>query len=431
MPKYFKLIIFVFIILILALSQAKAQEVLTWQDCLKEATKNNPDLISSQEAVKEYQANKSITASSLYPQIDSSISGSTAETTSTSTSGVKTTKTSDTYAYGVSGTQLLFDGFKTFDNVRAASENVKAAQYNYKFTSSDVRFRLRSAFINLLKAQELLKITQEIYDIRKNNLVLITLSYESGLEHKGALLNAEANLDSAKFDIAQAKRSLEVAQRELIKEMGRTVFSALIVEGDFKVSEPVSEKPDFEALADIHPYLGKLIAQKNAASFGIKAAKAEFLPQLSASAGANRSSAKWMPEDDNWNIGLTLSFPIFEGGLRLAQVAKARAQFNQAQADERSAKDELILTLQEAWAELQDALQTVKVQGKFLLAAQERAKIAESQYSLGMIQYDNWIIIEDDLVRQKKTLLDSQAQALLAEASWIQAKGETIEYAQK
>ena len=138
-----------------------------------------------------------------------------------------------------------------------------------------------------------------------------------------------------------------------------------------------------------------------------------------------------MPEDDNWNIGLTLSFPIFEGGLRLAQVAKARAQFNQAQADERSAKDELILTLQEAWAELQDALQTVKVQGKFLLAAQERAKIAESQYSLGMIQYDNWIIIEDDLVRQKKTLLDSQAQALLAEASWIQAKGETIEYAQK
>ena len=431
MFKSLRLIIIFLLFFMLVFSQARAQEVLTWQDCIKEAAKNHPDLISSQEAVKEYQANKSITASSLLPQIDSSVSGTTTETTSTSTSGTKTTKTTDTYAYGVTGTQLLFDGFKTYDNVKAASENLKAAQYNYKFTSSEVRLSLRTAFINLLKAQELLNITQEIYNIRKNNLVLITLSYESGLEHKGALLNAEANLDSAKFEIAQAKRSLEVAQRELNKEMGRSQFSALQVKGDFKVEDAVLEKPDFEVLAESHPYLEKLIAQKNAASFGIKAAKADFLPQLSASAGVNRSSAQWPPEDNNWNAGLSLSFPIFEGGLRLAQVAKAKAQFYQAQANQRSAKDELVLALQEAWAELQDTVETVEVQKKFLQAAQERAKIAEAQYSLGMIQFDNWIIIEDELVRMKKAFLDSQAQALLAEASWIQAKGDTLEYGKK
>jgi outer membrane protein TolC len=430
MFRYLKLIATFLLFFMFAFSQAGAEEILTWQDCIKEAAKNHPDLISSQEAVKEYQASKKISASPLLPQIDSSLSGSTANTTTTS-SGITTRKTTDTYSYGVTGTQLLFDGFKTYDNLKAASENVKAAEYNYKFTSSEVRLRLRRAFINLLKAQELLNITQEIYKIRKNDLVLITLSYESGLEHKGALLNAEANLDSAKFEIAQAKRTLEVAQRELIKEMGRSQVSALLVKGDFKVSDAALEKPDFETLANNHPYLGKLIAQKNSASFGIKAAKAEFLPQLSAQAGSNRSSSQWPPENNNWNAGLTLSFPIFEGGLRLAQVARARAQFNQAQANERSAKDELIVALQQSWAELQDAVETVEVQKKFLQAAQERAKIAEAQYSLGMIQFDNWIIIEDDLVRAKKTFLDSQTQTLLAEASWIQAKGDTLEYAQK
>jgi len=69
------------------------------------------------------------------------------------------------------------------------------------------------------------------------------------------------------------------------------------------------------------------------------------------------------------------------------------------------------------------------VQRKFLEAAQERARIAEAQYSLGLIQFDNWTIIEDDLVGTKKAFLDTQANALLAEANWISAKGETLEYA--
>jgi outer membrane protein TolC len=414
----------------LAQSAKEAEEILAWQDCIKEAQKNHPDLISAEENVKQLEAGKKITASTLFPQIDSNVGGSTAKTTTT-TSGTKTSKTTDTYTYGVSATQLLFDGTKTINDVKAAKEFIKAAQYNYRFTSTEVRLRLRTAFISLLKAQELLNITEEIYNIRRGNLELITLRYESGLEHKGALLNAQANLAQAQFEIAQAKRILEVVQRQLIKEIGRTKFSPLRVQGDFKVSDVASEKPDFETLAKNSPSLEKLIAQKNAAAFGIKSAQANFFPELSAQAGANKKSSRWPPQDDQLDAGLTLSFPIFEGGLRLAEVAQAKAIFNQAQANERSTKDGVIVTLEQAWAALQDAVETVQVQKKFLEAAQERSKISEVQYSLGLIQFDNWTIIEDDLVREKKAFLDAQANALLGEADWIYAKGETLEYAQK
>ncbi len=430
MSKYLRFII-IFLLLFTGFpSNVRAEEVLTWQDCIKEARKNHPDLISAEENVKQLEASKKITASTLFPQIDSNVSGSTAKTTTT-TSGITTSKTTDTYTYGVTGTQLLFDASKTINDVKAASENLKAAQFNYRFTSTEVRLRLRTAFISLLKAQELLNITEEIYKIRRGNLELITLRYESGLEHKGALLNAQANLDQAQFEIGQAKRILEVVQRQLIKEMGRTQVSPLRVQGEFKVSDVASEKPDFEALAKNNPSLEKLIAQKNAAAFGIKSTQANFFPELSAQAGANRKSSLWPPQDEQWDAGLTLSFPIFEGGLRLAEVAQAKAIFNQAQANERSTKDGVIVTLEQTWATLQDAVETVQVQKKFLEAAQERSKIAEAQYSLGLIQFDNWTIIEDDLVRAKKAFLDNQANALLAEADWIQAKGETLEYAQK
>jgi len=422
-----KLLISAFLVLA-CIRMGYAEEKLTWQACIEEARKNHPDLISAEEGIKQYEAGKKITASALYPQIDSSADVSR-ERTKTTASGKTTKKTANSFGYGVTGSQSLFDGLKTANDAKAASENIKAAKFNYRFTSSEVRLRLRAAFINLLKAQELLNIAQEIYNIRRGNLELITLSYESGIEHRGALLTAQANLAEAEFEIAQNKRALQVAQRELIKEMGRVKLSPIRVEGEFRVADEILEKPDFEALANKNPSLGKLTAQKNAASFGIKAAQAEFLPQLSAQAGASKSNSHWPPDNEQLNAGLTLSFPLFEGGLRLAQVAQAKAIFNQAQANERSTKDGIVVTLQQAWAALADAVETVGVEKKFLEASEERAKISEAQYSLGLIQFDNWTIIEDQLVSAKKAFLNAQAGALLAEANWVQAKGETLEYA--
>jgi outer membrane protein TolC len=404
-----------------------AEDVLTWDDCIREAAKNHPDLIAAVEVVNQSKAVKKITASTLFPQINSSVNAATAKTT-TSDSGDKTSQTQDVYSYGVSGSQLIFDGFKTINNVKAASENIKASQQNYRFTSSTVRFRLRSAFIDLLKAQELILVARDITKIRRDNLVLITLRYQSGQEHRGALLNAEANLAEAKFEMDQAKRALEVAEQELNKELGRQTFASVQVKGDFQVSDSVKEKPDFEVLVQNNPSLQQLIAQKNAAAFSVKAAQGSFFPTLSALGNAARASSHWPPGNDQWDLGLGLSLPIFEGGLRVAQVSQAKAILNQTVANERSARDGVILSLEQTWAVLQNAIDNVGVQEKFLIATEERAKIAEAQYSIGTITYDNWTIIEDDLVNAKKTFLNAQANALVSEASWILAKGETLEH---
>ncbi|MFA7677794.1 MAG: TolC family protein, partial [Candidatus Omnitrophota bacterium] len=67
----------------------------------------------------------------------------------------------------------------------------------------------------------------------------------------------------------------------------------------------------------------------------------------------------------------------------------------------------------------------------FLEAAQERSRIGGSQYSIGLINFDDWIILEDNLVSAKKSYLNAQADVLIAEAQWVQAKGGTLEYAQE
>ncbi|MFH1045559.1 MAG: TolC family protein [Candidatus Omnitrophota bacterium] len=403
---------------------AAAIEELAWRDCVEQARQNHPDLAAAEEQVNQAKADKAIETSALFPQID-------AETSARTSRAATADDESDSYAYGATAQQLIFDGFQTVNNINSARENLSSEQYNYAVTSSDIRLNLRMAFVGLLKAQELLAITEDIAARRKENVELVKLRYEAGREHKGSLLNSQANLAQAEFEVSQAKRNIELGQRQLTKELGRRQLTAIKAQGELAIEAVDKEKPDCERLAQNIPFLQALIAEKEAARYSLRSAKASFFPEVYASASADKSEEHWPPQNDGWSAGVSVSLPIFEGGSRLAEVAKARAKFKQAKAQEISGRDSVILILEETWKELQDAVEKVAVEEKFLQAAEERAKITQAQYSTGLISFDNWSIIEDNLVNARKSFLNAKATALLAQANWIQAKGGTLEDEEK
>ena len=147
------------------ISSGAQAEPLTWQDCAREARDHHPDLISASEKLKEVTADKVITQSAARPQINGEVSGRRSKATSSNET--------NSYSYSVTGSQLLYDGFKTSNEIKAASENIKTSQYNYAAVSSDVRLALRAAFVELLKAQELVALTEDIASRRKQNLELV------------------------------------------------------------------------------------------------------------------------------------------------------------------------------------------------------------------------------------------------------------------
>lgn len=409
------------IVLITGLSAVNGAvaQILTWEDCVREARQKNPNLLSAIEKLEQAGINLTVSKSNYYPQINGSVSAQTAK--------AQEAKRNENYSYGLSGRQLLFDGFKSQYSVAASSESLKIAVFSYAVSSSNVRLQLRKDFINLLKAQELLTMTTEIATRRKQSLALVTLGYESGREHSGSLLTAQSDLAEAEFEVDQARRNLELAQRALWSDLGNSKFSPIQAQGELKVPLLPLAPPDFEQIVDSVPLLKELIAQKEISRLNLNIAKADFYPQVYASASASRSNSDWPPDRDQWSAGVSLSVPLFSGGSRVSAVNKSKSALRQAQADERSGRASVILTLAESWANLQDAVGQLGVQQKFLTAAEERAKIAEAQYKIGLMSFDNWIIIEDDIIRVKKALLNTQSNALLAEANWEQAKGVTID----
>jgi outer membrane protein TolC len=421
-------------------SHAMADMEIPWANCVKEAKKSHPDLVSAAEKIGQAKATKEITRSATLPQLTGNANETTSqgpsgniqiEQTGSSTQGFvgggPKGSTTD-YSFGANAQQLLFDGFKTSYQLSSDQRNIYASRYNYDVTSSNIRLRLRIAYANLLASQELLKVTEGIEKRRKDTLDLVKMRYEGGREHRGSLLTSEADLAQAVYDVKQAKRGIYMAQRQLVKELGWSRYTPLTAVGDFEVNDSDPDRPDFERLAETTPLLQQLMAQKEAAKFGLRSAKAQFYPTVYASGNASNSNTDAFPDQNAWSIGTTVTLPIFDGGNTIATVQKAKAALGQSEADERSGRDGVIVTLSNAWTVLQNAIDLVVVQRKFLMATEERAKISKAEYAIGLLIYDNWIIIENNLVSAKKNYLNAELAALIAEANWIQAKGGTLDY---
>ncbi len=419
MKRSISIIVIMMFIIGLGVTHSAMAQDLTWEDCVREARQNNPNLLSATEKLKQAGVNLTTTKSNYYPQISGSAGAQTSKADGTDRS--------NSYSYGVSGRQLIFDGLKSQFNVAVSSATLRSSIYNYAVTSSNLRLQLKKDFVSLLKAQKLVTITAEIAQRRKQSLELIKLGYEAGREHKGSLLTAQADLAEAEFEVSQASRNLEIASRTLGADLGYDKYRPIQVQGDLTVTwlDPIA--PDFEQIAASVPLLQALIAQKEASRLSLKSATAEMYPSVYASGSAGKSGSNWPPDRSQWSAGVNLSVPIFSGGSQVAARKKSESAYNQSLAEERNGRTSVILTLAESWANLQDALGQLSVQQKFLAATEERSKIAEAQYKIGLMSFDNWIIIEDDLIRAKKAILDNEANAMIAEANWIQAKGVTLD----
>ncbi len=412
--------------------RARAAETLTWGQCLSEAASNHPDLRAAAAAVRKAEAQVAVDQGGLYPTVSISGSGNRSGNFTDGGGGSSLASTSSGgngyWSAVASASQLLFDGGKTRNTISSDRETAKASQYAADVISSSTRYALRTAFVQLLTAQQQVKLAAEIVEIRRHSLRLIGLLYKSGSENIGSYSKAKADLAQAEFELAQAARGLKVAQAVLCTQLGRRNISVLAVSAPFTATESVGARPDFDQLVRDHPSFRQLAAQSEASRYGLEAARSAFVPKVTLSSSVGNSAFPSIPpERINWLVGFNVSVPIYQGGTGKATVAMARASLNQFAANEESGYLSLLRTLEQSWKNFRDAAENVDVQKLYLAAAAERAKISDAQYSSGLVTFNDWTIIEDNLVSAKKSYLTARSTLLTAEAAWVQAKGGTFE----
>ena len=189
---------------------------------------------------------------------------------------------------------------------------------------------------------------------------------------------------------------------------------------------PSEPDPDFRGIAENIPSLRRARATLQSAGNSVDAARSQLYPGLDALTGISRGGDDWPPDSNRWSAGLSMNFPFFTGGRTAYDVRSARAEQRRAQATLRDTRERAVVDLEETLAAYRDAAERHEVQNEFLEAARLRAEIGRSQYTSGLLSFQDWDLIENDLISTEKSWLSSKSDVWLAQAGWLRAQGKGL-----
>ena len=417
-------------------------DALTWEKCVRLATLNNPDLVASHESLRSYEAKYGGSYSAYFPQITASAGGSYNHTSSTQASGGETLNSSgDTtfsgasfggganllhqYTASVTVSQTIYVGGLTPGNVTQAGANYRAQVAAFVLEKSLISDDLKSAFAQLLYAQELVTLNEQIVKRRRSDADMIHLKHDGGRENKGADLLSESDYQQAVLNFHNAQRNVVVSQHQLAQVMGVKLKNPIVAVGQLITQTPPAS-PDLDKLAVETPTHFQQVSTAEASRAGITIAQAGFLPTVSASVSLDREDQRFFPKSSGWDADLSVSLPIFDGGKTYFNVSAAEAALRQSLANLQSSDDNSVYTLAQNYSTLLTDIETVGVNQSTVAAQKVRSEIGGGQYSNGLISFTDFNLIENDLVTSENQELQSRRDAVIAEANWEYAQGKGV-----
>ncbi|MDZ4816244.1 MAG: TolC family protein [Verrucomicrobiota bacterium] len=404
--------------LISAVSLYAGENTITWAEAVMEAAKRNPDLVASYAGVRGSRAGYYGTYSDFLPQVSV---GSGFNRSGTESQGFTTI--SESYSGNLSARQTLFDGFRNVANVQTGKAQYQVSQANLQGVKSQVSFDLKRAFADLLFSQELVVLNEAIAERRRENARLVDFVFEGGRENRGNKLLSTASFHEAELGVSQSRRDRQVAQKELLRVLGRGGDGDIRVTGNFMPTPPKT-KPDFFKIAEATPRLDVAEGQLDVAKAGVTRAQSQFFPQVAMTGSLLQSGNGFYPEDSGWAMGVSVSFPFFPGGKSLFDFQQAKAEFDSSQARLRGVSLQVGVDLERAYQDFLNSMERLAIDDELLEAIEVRAQIARSQYESGLISFQNWDDIENLLIIRRRQRLDSVRRSIIAEASWERAQGK-------
>ena len=306
----------------------------------------------------------------------------------------------------------------------------EGANYELERTQLDIIVEVATAYLNILQAQTNLSIQLKTVEVTKENYSISKSKNAIGYTGPADLYRWEAELATQNISLNVAYASVKQAKFRLNQLLNRPVdepFSVskekvedqllLTSDGRLQLISDLGMVEKFTAFIvdfskDKLPTLdiidNNIEVQERQQ---LSQERAFYLPTIAASGGANRVLGKYrIPETvtaiDNsttWNLGISLQYPIFQGGLRKRQVEKSELLLNQLDLTRQNVHNQLELAIRSNMQDIYVSYSRMDLSKIAATAAEKNFQIVQDSYNQGQVNIT--------------TLIDAQNNTLQAELS--------------
>lgn len=430
-----KLKYFIFFIAIwLTNTSVFAQQVLTLQEAIEIALKNNYDikLINNETAITKNNVN--LGNAGILPVVLGTFNtgGSRQNTVQTQSTGVQRIidgARSTNMGYGVGLDWTIFDGFSMFanyDRLKALEEQGKIAAKTQILTTITA---VVSAYFNVAKQQQLVIASDSAINVSTYRLRIADSKLQIGRGSKLDVLAAKVDYNTDTSAYLQQKNLLSNYQVTLNQLLARDPITQFVVPNDMSIDENLNYADMASKTELLNPELQNAVISKKIAELNLKVVKGNRYPLVMLNGGydfnrnANPTGFNIQSRANGLTYGLTASLPIFNGFLQRQNERNAKIAISSSELTIERTRQEIIAQLTTAYQTYSTFLGLVKLERANVDIANENLDITLEKYRLGSIAPLELREAQRNALTAQSRYLEIQYQAKLAEISLKELSG--------
>ncbi len=199
------------------------------------------------------------------------------------------------------------------------------------------------------------------------------------------MLTAKAALERAKTNLLQASNEKQTARIALDNTMAVSPNAPAYEVVDVLSYKPIAGTVEafFASAMKSRPDMQTIEANVRAAGAQVTEVRSDFFPGVRAVAGYE-AMGTGLPATNNFNAGIVVTWPIFNGFLTQHQVAEAKARQDALRYALRDLELQIWLEVKTAYLELQTALQEIHQAEETLAASSGQLELADKRYNAGL-----------------------------------------------
>jgi len=298
---------------------------------------------------------------------------------------------------------------REFKSYSLSKDNVEKSRFDFRSFQEDFLLTLSLAYFEFLKARKGLEIADSNVERLTKYREAARTRLKAGEITKTTVLRAEGELSGALSDQIKARNFYESSRVYLARIAG--------IERDFQIREmPVSERetPSLDVLKENalkrRPDVKSIETQVQISEKQVDVTRGAYWPSLTV-AGVY-SGTEQSPETASYNKesvwgAVTLNFPIFEGGLRRAEVRESESRYRQAEFQYRDFVKSVNVEVENTYLDLIAQKGIYKSAQDQLAYAEDNIRAVAKQFEFGLASSLDVIDANNLLISAQKLMADA------------------------
>ena len=337
---------------------------------------------------------------------------------------------SNSYVMGAQLSQALFSR-KVGAAMDIATEYRDYTEQGYHAAEQSVVVQVKRAFYGVMLAQKLLDANRQGLDVVKANFDNVQSLYRHGNAAEFDLLRAEVQLANTEPLVISAENALVLAKNSLKNLLALPLNQEIGVQGDFAFEEfpPQVMSQARQAALATNPSITQLALQESILEKNITIESATYFPTLNLV-----GSYQWQSQDNTFHfkdylwanslsVGLSFSWPIFDGLRTNARVQQASIDREKIHYLRLKAEEGLAIQIQAAELKMEEARKRIRGQEKNIDQAQKAVRIAQTRFKSGVGTQLELLDTQVAMTRAQTTYAQAIYDYLIARADWQYAVG--------